>query len=286
MPDLQMHSSSTEIDVKQQVLCARLESLASLLVAYSGGTDSAFLAWQAHQVLGDRMLALLADSPSLPRRELKLAIEFAVHWRIPLKVITSDEMESPEYKRNDASRCFHCKDELFTIMERERSERGFQNIAYGKNLDDIGDFRPGQHAAELHCIAAPLAEAGLTKQEIRTLAQRHGLAIWDKPASACLASRIEYGRPVTREALAAVEAGEEALRELGFRQARVRHHGEIVRIEIARNELNRAFSPDMAAQLVPIFKKLGFKYVTLDCEGYRSGSMNAVLPIESVRMAE
>jgi uncharacterized protein len=286
MADVETYSSNTDVDVKEQVLCARLESLDSVLVAYSGGTDSAYLAWQAHQVLGSRMLAVLADSPSLSRRELRFAIEFAENWRIPLKMIASDEMENAEYRRNDASRCFHCKDELFAVMERERSQRGFQNIAYGKNLDDVGEFRPGQRAAELHRVAAPLAEAGLTKQDIRVLALRHGLAIWDKPASACLASRIEYGRPVTREALGTVEAGEDALRELGFRQARVRHHGDIVRIEIARDELNRALSPEMAARLVPIFKQIGFKYVTLDCEGYRSGSMNAVLPIESIRMAE
>jgi len=275
----------TALDQKEQALRAQLASLDGLLVAYSGGTDSAFLAWAAHQVLGDRMLALLADSPSLPRRELKLAMEFAEHWGIPLRVIATDEMKNPEYTRNDASRCFHCRDELFTVMERERRNGLFEHIAYGKNLDDEGDFRPGQSAAELHRVVAPLAEAGLTKHEIRTLAQRFGLTLWDKPASACLSSRIEYGRPVTREALAAIEAGEEALRELGFRQARVRHHGEIVRIEIAREELDRALSRQMAAQLVPIFKRLGFKYVTLDCEGYRSGSMNAVLPVEDIKVA-
>ena len=285
MSESGIHSFMTALDRKERALRARLASLGKLLVAYSGGTDSAFLAWAAHQVLGEHMLALLADSPSLPRRELKLAVEFAEHWGIPLKVIATEEMQREEYTRNDSSRCFHCKDELFTVMERERSVRDFQHIAYGKNLDDQGDFRPGQHAAEQHHVVAPLAEAGLTKQEIRSLAQRSGLTIWDKPASACLSSRIEYGRPVTREALAAIEAGEEALRELGFRQARVRHHGEIVRIEIARDELDRAFTPEMAAKLVPIFKKLGFKYVTLDCEGYRSGSMNAVLPIENIRMA-
>jgi len=277
---------NTELDLKEQALRDRLTSLGSVLVAYSGGTDSAFLAWQAHQVLGDLMLAVLADSPSLSRRELKSATAFAEHWGIPLKVIASSELDNPEYARNDAFRCFHCKDELFTAMERERVRRGFQHIAYGKNLDDLGDFRPGHHAAELHEVVAPLAESGLTKSEIRTLAQRFGLTVWDKPASACLASRLEYGRAVTREALAAVEAGEDKLRELGFREARVRHHGDIVRIEIARNELDRAFSPETAALLVPIFKNLGFKYVTIDCEGYRSGSMNAVLPIQSIRMAQ
>jgi len=285
MSALGAHSLS-DLEQKDRVLRARLGSLGSVLVAYSGGTDSAFLAWAAHEVLGERTLAVLADSPSLPRRELKLAIEFAEQWHIPLKVIATQEMNRPEYTRNDAARCFHCKDELFTVMERERAQLGFEHIAYGKNLDDEGDFRPGQRAAAQHRVLSPLVEASLTKAEIRSLSERAGLKVWNKPASACLSSRIEYGRPVTRDALAAIEAGEDALRELGFKQARVRHHGEIARIEIARDELDRAFSPEMAARLVPIFKKLGFKYVTLDCEGYRSGSMNAVLPIEQVRMAK
>lgn len=272
------------LERKERALRARLAALDALLVAYSGGTDSAFLAWTAHEMLGERMLAILADSPSLPRRELKMAVEFAERWNIPLKVIATDEMGREEYTRNDASRCFHCKDELFTVMEQQRVELGFRHVAYGKNLDDQGEFRPGQRAAEQHQVLSPLAEAALTKQEIRALSRRASLDVWNKPAAACLSSRIEYGRPVTSEALAAIEAGEEALRNLGFQQARVRHHGEIVRIEIARDELGRAFAPEMAAQLVPIFKRLGFKYVTLDCEGYRSGSMNAVLPIEQIRM--
>lgn len=275
-----------DLSRKEHALRARLASLGSVLVAYSGGTDSAFLAWVAHEVLGERMLAVLADSPSLPRRELKLAIEFAEQWHIPLKVVATQEIDRQEYARNDAGRCFQCKDELFTVMERERRDLGFRQIAYGKNLDDAADFRPGQRAAEQHQVLSPLAEARLTKDEIRSLSERAGLSVWNKPASACLSSRIEYGRPVTREALAAIEAGEDALRELGFEQARVRHHGEIVRIEIAREDLNRAFTPEMAARLVPIFKNLGFKYVTLDCEGYRSGSMNAVLPIEQILKAK
>ena len=201
-------------------------------------------------------------------------------------MIPTYEVSRPEYTRNDGSRCFHCKTELFTALERQRDLRQFEYIAYGKNFDDQTDFRPGDRAAKEHGIVAPLADVGLTKAEIRLLAQRYGLEVWDKPASACLSSRIEYGRPVTRETLALIEAGEEALRELGFRQARVRHHGEIVRIEIGREELERAFSSEMTAKLVAIFKTLGFKYVTLDCEGYRTGSMNALLPVESIRTAE
>ena len=229
------------------------------------------------------MLAVIADSPSLARAQLADAIAFAQEQRIPLEIIRTDEMERAEYTRNDAFRCFHCKDELFTVMEGVRSRHGFDAVAYGVNLDDQGDFRPGQKAASNHRVSAPLLEAGLTKQEIRDLAREAGLRIWDKPASACLSSRIEYGRPVTRQALNMVEQGEDALRALGFRQFRVRHHGDIVRIEIDRQELPRALSPEMAAQFTSIFKALGFKFVTLDLEGFRSGSMNALLPPEQLR---
>jgi uncharacterized protein len=258
--------------------------LGRLLVAYSGGVDSAYLAWAAHQALGDQMLAVIADSPSLARTQLADAIAFAAEQAIPLEVVATSELDRPEYVRNDAQRCFFCKDELFTLMEELRVARGFDAIAYGVNLDDQNDFRPGQRAASAHHVVAPLLDAGLTKAEIRTLARTAGLRIWDKPASACLSSRIEYGRPVTREALDAVEKGEDALRALGFRQFRVRHHGEIVRIEISREELQRALDSDMAAEFTRIFKGLGFKFVTLDLEGFRSGSMNALLsPEELVR---
>ncbi|MGH9531033.1 MAG: ATP-dependent sacrificial sulfur transferase LarE, partial [Terriglobales bacterium] len=187
---------------------------------------------------------------------------------------------------NDAARCFHCKDELFTVMERLRVERGFGAVAYGVNLDDLSDFRPGQQAARQHGVATPLVDAELTKSDVRELARLAGLRVWQKPASACLSSRIEYGRPVTREALAQVEQGEDALRALSFREFRVRHHGELVRIEIARDEMPRALTPEMAAEFTRIFKALGFTYITLDLEGYRSGSMNAVLPAASLRQAK
>jgi pyridinium-3,5-biscarboxylic acid mononucleotide sulfurtransferase len=275
--------NSANLNAKRERLEARLRSLGRTLVAYSGGVDSAFLADAARRVLGDNMLAVIADSPSLARFQLHDAVAFAQERQIPLEVIATQELERPEYARNDASRCFHCKDELFTFMEEFRRQRGFECIAYGVNADDQGDFRPGQEAARRHEVAAPLLEAGLGKQEIRELARLAGLRVWDKPASACLSSRIEYGRPVTREALAAVEQGEEALRSLGFRQFRVRHHGQIVRIEISREELPRALDPQMAAELTRIFKALGFTYVTLDLEGFRSGSMNALLPLEQVR---
>ena len=265
---------------------ARLDQILSssgrLLVAYSGGVDSAFLAWAAHQTLGDRMLAVIADSPSLARTHLEDALTFARETGIPVGVIETRELENPDYARNDAMRCFHCKDELFTVMETYRAAHGFDAIAYGVNVDDQGDFRPGQRAAREHHVLAPLLEAGLGKAEIRELAQKAGLRVWDKPASACLSSRIEYGRPVTPEALRVVEQGEDSLRALGFRQFRVRHHGDIVRIEIAREEIARALSLEMAGQFTSIFKKLGFKFVTLDLEGFRSGSMNSLLPADEL----
>jgi pyridinium-3,5-biscarboxylic acid mononucleotide sulfurtransferase len=267
---------------KRAALDRGLRALGRTLLAYSGGVDSAFLALEAHQVLGNDMLAVIADSPSLARTQLADAIAFAGEHGIPLKVIATNELDRPEYSRNDASRCFFCKDELFTVMEDLRREHGFESVAYGVNLDDEGDFRPGQLAAEQHRVAAPLRDAGLTKQDIRDLARAAGLRIWNKPASACLSSRIEYGRPVTREALSTVEQGEDALRALGFRQFRVRHHGELARIEIARDELPRALDSAMAATFTATFKALGFKFVTLDLEGFRSGSMNSLLPPEQL----
>ncbi len=273
-------SAPPDVASKRASLDAQIRALGRTLVAYSGGVDSAFLAWAAHQVLGADMLAVIADSPSLARTHLTEAIAFAGEQAIPLEIIPTSELDRADYARNDGARCFHCKDELFTVMEGFRAKHGFNSIAYGVNVDDQGDFRPGQIAARQHHVAAPLLAAGLTKQEIRELARSAGLRVWDKPASACLSSRIEYGRPVTREALGTVEKGEDALRGLGFRQFRVRHHGEIVRIEIAQAELPRALSSEMATELTRIFKALGFKFVTLDLEGFRSGSMNALLPAE------
>ncbi len=274
--------SVASLAAKRAALDQHLRALGRTLIAYSGGVDSAFLAWAAHQVMGSDMLAVIADSPSLARAQLADATAFAGEQGIPLEIIVTDELDRPEYSRNDASRCFHCKDELFTVMEEFRACRGFESIAYGVNLDDQGDFRPGQRAAEQHRVAAPLREAGLTKQEIRELSRAAGLRIWDKPASACLSSRIEYGREVTREALSVVEQGEDAIRALGFRQFRVRHHGDMVRIEIARDELARALTAEMAAEFTRTFKALGFKFVTLDLEGFRSGSMNALLAAEAL----
>ena len=277
-----MFGISSDLAGKSAVLQESLSQLGRLLVACSGGVDSAYLAWAAHQALGDGMLAIIADSPSLARALLSDAIAFAREQGIPLEVVATSELDRPEYVRNDSQRCFFCKDELFTLMEELRQARGFDAIAYGVNLDDQGDFRPGQKAAANHHVVAPLLDAGLTKDDIRTLARQNGLRVWNKPASACLSSRIEYGRPVTREVLAVVEKGEDAVRALGFRQFRVRHHGEIVRIEVSREELARALDPAMASQFTNIFKSLGFKFVTLDLEGFRSGSMNALLSAEDL----
>jgi uncharacterized protein len=273
---------TAELAAKQAQLESQLRALGRTLVAYSGGVDSAFLAWAAHRAVGEDMLAVIADSASLARAQLADAVAFAHEQDIPLEVIATEELDRPEYIRNDGKRCFHCKDELFTVMEDFREQHGYHSIAYGVNVDDQGDFRPGQAAARQHAVAAPLLDAGLTKQDIRLLARAAGLRIWDKPASACLSSRIEYGRPVSRENLGMVEQGEDALRTLGFRQYRVRHHGDIVRIEIAREELPRALTPEMAAEFTRIFKALGFTFVTLDMEGFRSGSMNALLPVTEI----
>src|SRR5579864_2779428 len=270
------------LSAKQTHLEQILSGSGRTLVAYSGGVDSAYLAYAAHQVVGGDMLAVIADSPSLARVQLQDAIAFAQEQQIPHQIIQTLEMDRPEYVRNDGLRCFHCKDELFNLMEQFARDHGFTSVAYGVNLDDQGDFRPGQKAAIRHNVAAPLLQAGLSKAEVRELAQQAGLRVWNKPASACLSSRIAYGRPVTREALLAVERGEDALRSLGFHQCRVRHHGEIVRIEIDREELPRALTLEMFAEFTRTFKALGFLYVTVDAEGFRSGSMNVALNPESL----
>jgi uncharacterized protein len=276
---------NSELQVKFEALRASLSSLESLLVAYSGGTDSAFLAYAAHTVLGDRMLAVIADSASLPRRELAAALAFASEQNIPVHILQTGELNDPNYARNDHNRCFHCKDELFTQMEATRIEFGFAHLAYGMNVDDRGEFRPGQKAAAMHNALAPLAAAGLTKDEIRTLARQAGLTLADKPASACLSSRIEYGRAVTVGNLSQVERAEDALHALGFAQVRVRHHGDLARVEIARQDLPRALTLPMLDQITLALRALGFTYITLDTQGYRSGSMNDVLPVSAIGSA-
>jgi len=271
---------------KSALLHETLASAGSLLVAYSGGTDSALLAYAAHQALGDRMLAVIADSASLPRKELAAALAFTAQHAVPTQILQTTELDKPDYIRNDSQRCFHCKDELFIQMEAARQRLGFAHLAYGMNLDDRGEFRPGQKAAAMHNALAPLVTAQLTKVEIRELARGAGLALADKPASACLSSRIEYGRLVTIENLSQVEQAEDALHTLGFPQVRVRHHGNLARIEIAREDLSRALTLSMLDRITAALRPIGFTYITLDTQGYRSGSMNDVLPISAVASAK
>jgi len=265
---------------KMAALEAHLRTLDRLMVAYSGGVDSAFLAATAYRVLGERMVAVLADSPSLSRRDLEEARGFAEAQGFPLEIVATDELEQPEYARNDADRCFYCKSELFRAMELLGKQRGFAAIAYGMNIDDKGDYRPGQRAAAEHAVLAPLAAAGMTKADVRTLARAAGYALWDRPAAPCLASRVEYGRAVTREVLEQIEKGEAFLHGLGFRALRLRHHGAVARVEIAREELPRALTMESFATIDAGLKALGFQYVALDCAGFRSGSLNALLPVE------
>ena len=259
---------------------AQLGQLGRVMVAYSGGVDSAFLAATAHRVLGAHMLAVLADSPSLARRDMQEALVFAQSIGMPVRVIQTEELDKPEYQRNDADRCFHCKTELFDGMQALGAKLGYTHIAYGMNADDTRDFRPGQRAAQEHDVLAPLADAGLTKLEVRALAKEAGYSLWDRPAAPCLSSRVEYGRAVTREVLQQVEQAEDSLRQLGFREFRVRHHGDLARVEIARAEMPKALSMEMLDAITAALRSAGFQYVTFDCAGFRSGSLNAVLPAE------
>jgi uncharacterized protein len=266
-----------EAEVKEQRLLEQLGQVPSLVVAYSGGVDSAYLAYAAHQALGDRMLAVTALSASYSGRDRQEAQAVVARFKLPHEFITTDELSNPHYRANNPDRCYFCKDELFDKLDELVAKRGFAAIAYGVNVDDQGDWRPGQRAAREHKVLTPLLDAGLTKADIRELARRADIPVWNRPASACLSSRIAYGIEVTPERLAIVEKGEEALRALGFRQFRVRYHDELVRIEISSEELPRALDPAMARKFVEVLKPLGFKFVTLDLEGYRTGSMNPLL---------
>ena len=267
------------MQAKQQQLIASIRAMGKVIVAYSGGADSAYLAWAAKQALDNDAVAITADSASIPESHKRDAEAFAKQFGIRHEYIATSEFDNPDYAKNGPDRCFHCKDELFTVLERIAQERGIVHIVYGVNRDDLGDYRPGQRAAKLHEVEAPLVAAGLTKAEIRELSREAGLPTWDRPAAACLSSRIPYGTPVTIQNVKQVELGEEEMKALGFRQFRTRFHGEMVRIEVAREELPLAMSLEMADRLTAIFRHLGYKYVALDLEGYRQGSLNEVLPV-------
>jgi uncharacterized protein len=258
---------------KERALCDTLESFGSVIVAYSGGVDSAYLACMASRALGDRAVAVTADSPSYPERHRQLAIQIARDFGLHHEIIHTSELERPEYRANPANRCYYCKHELYTHLSRLGTAR-HAIVVDGNNADDRGDYRPGRQAAREFGVRSPLDEVNLTKDEIRELSRRAGLPTWDEPASACLSSRIPYHHEVTDEKLRMIEHAEEALRALGFRVFRVRHHDDVARVEIARQEMPRALEPEIAAAIVRDLKTVGYRYITLDLQGYRTGSLN------------
>jgi uncharacterized protein len=270
-------SSTETAEEKQRQLLEKLAEIPSLIVALSGGADSAYLAWAAQRALGTRALSVTALSPSYSAHDRAIVEDFVRAQNIHHQFVETREMENPAYRANAADRCFYCKDELFSVLDALALERGFTATAYGVNADDTLDFRPGHRAAKEHRVLAPLLDVGMRKSEIRALSQRAGLPTWDRPASACLASRVPYGTEVTPERLSLVERGEAALRGLGFRQFRVRLHDKLARVEIAPDEMPRALSPDIAAAIAKELKAAGFAYVSLDLEGYRQGSLNETL---------
>jgi uncharacterized protein len=276
-----VRTTSTEADTslaaKQQHLQSLLGSLQSVLVAYSGGVDSAYLAYAASAVLGDAVLCVTADSPSYPDRHRQLAIRIAREFGLRHEIIRTSELERAEYRANPSNRCYYCKHELYTQLGAIARARGIGVVVDGSNADDRGDYRPGRQAAREFGVRSPLDEADLSKAEIRELSRRAGLPTWDEPASACLSSRIPYHSEVTDEKLRAIERAEDALRALGFRVCRVRHHDDTARLEIGRDEMARALEPDINAAIVRELKKIGYRYITLDLQGYRTGSLNEAL---------
>ena len=274
-----MSSIPPELQRKEAALEARLRAAGSVLVAFSGGVDSSYLALAAHRALGAGALAVTAVSPSYPASHRAVAEQVVGGFGLAHRFVDTREMESADYRANRPDRCYHCKSELFSVLGRVRDELGFAAVAYGVNTDDLGDFRPGHRAADESGVLSPFLDVGLGKAEIRALSRAAGLPTADLPASACLASRLPYGTEVTAERLAQVDAGEERLRALGFRQLRVRHHGSLARVEIDPAELPRALDPEMARRIVAALKPLGFRFVSLDLEGYRTGALNEVLPL-------
>jgi pyridinium-3,5-biscarboxylic acid mononucleotide sulfurtransferase len=281
-------SASSAVDLqtaleKQEQLLRSLSVLDSLLVAFSGGADSAYLAWTAHKAIGERALAITALSASYSQYDREQAETFVRATNIRQEFIETQEFENPQYVANAADRCYYCKDELFDRMEVLARQRNFQSIAYGINDDDTHDFRPGHRAAHEHRILTPLLDVRLSKAEIRFLSREANLPTWDRPASACLSSRVPYGTPVTRELLAKIERAEAALRALGFLQVRVRAHGELARVEIAQDEMPRALDAQMASRISDGVKAAGCAIATLDLEGYRQGSLNSLLKVTGAK---
>jgi pyridinium-3,5-biscarboxylic acid mononucleotide sulfurtransferase len=260
----------------------RLSSLGSVIVAFSGGVDSAYLAWVAGRVLGPRALAVTADSPSYPETHRQLALRVAREFGLAHEFITTSEVDRPEYRANPSNRCYFCKQTLYVDLTALAGARGFAAVVDGSNADDRGDYRPGRQAAREFGVYSPLDEADLSKEEIRALSREAGLPTWDEPASACLSSRIPYGSEVTPEKLHVIERAEAVLHDLGFRVCRVRHHDDTARLEIARSEMARALDPEVNARLVAGLKALGYRYVSLDLQGYRLGSLNEALVLRPV----
>ena len=274
--------AETELAAKAEALEARLSALGSVLVAYSGGVDSAFLGITAARVLGDRSICVTADSPSYPDRHRDLAIGTARAFHLRHEMVPTSEVDNPAYRANPANRCYYCKHELYTQLTAIARARGFNAVADGSNADDRGDYRPGRQAAREFGVVSPLDEAGLTKAEIRELARRAGMSSWDEPASACLSSRIPYHSEVTEEKLRTIDAAERVLRDLGFRVCRVRHHETIARLELGRDEIARAFEPETAAAIDRGLRALGYEHVTVDLRGYRLGSLNDALKLRPI----
>jgi len=265
------------LEDKERKLEELLKGMAPVIVAFSGGVDSSYLAWKAHQILGTQALAVTAESPSVPSQQRRMAAQIVNQFGLNHKIVHTRELERAEYSANPSNRCYYCKNELFAVLRAIAAECGPATILDGLNADDLGDFRPGRKAGEEHHVRSPLLEAGLNKNEIRELSRRAGLPTADMPASACLSSRFPYGVPITEEMLKIVDQGEESLRAMGFRIFRVRHHDRMVRLEFGPEELKKALNPEMASVLASTFKALGYNYVTLDLEGYRTGSANEVL---------
>jgi uncharacterized protein len=273
---------SDPLRAREAALYQRLRALPSLVVAYSGGVDSAYLAWAATRALGHRALCVTADSPSYPERHRQMALAIASQFRLQHEVVRTQEMGRPEYRANHADRCYHCKTELYTRLTALATARDFAAVADGSNADDRGDYRPGRRAAAEFGVISPLDDAGLTKADIRALSREAGLPTWDEPASACLSSRIPYFSEVTEEKLRVIEQAEEAMRALGFRVIRVRHHGDVARLEVAREEMPRLLDPDTASRVDTALTALGFQYVAVDLKGYRLGSLNEGLRLTPV----